>query len=65
MTNISVCKDCPDRRIGCHAVCERYTEESERNRKKREENQKQKDAYSAQLGRKISSVLRMQRRRHH
>ena len=62
---ITVCFKCTDRHIGCHATCERYIEESELNRKKREENQKQKDAYSAQLGRKISSVLRMQRRRHH
>lgn len=65
MSSISVCKDCPDRQIGCHATCDRYIEESEQNRKKREENQKQKDAHSAQLDRKISSVLRMQRRRHH
>ena len=65
MTNISVCKDCPDRQIGCHAVCERYIEESEQNRKKRVENQKQKRSYSAQLDRKIEGVIRMQKRRHH
>ena len=38
---------------------------SEQRKKKREEIQKQKDAYSAQLDRKIDGMLRMQRRRHH
>lgn len=65
MSSISVCKDCPDRRVGCHSICQRYIEQSEQHKKKREEIQKQKDAYSAQLDRKIDGMLRMQRRRHH
>lgn len=24
MHRVTVCKDCPDREIGCHASCERY-----------------------------------------
>lgn len=24
---ITCCKDCPDRHIGCHAVCERYLDQ--------------------------------------
>ena len=23
---IDTCRDCPDRRVGCHGVCERYRE---------------------------------------
>lgn len=65
MSQIYVCKDCPDRQIGCHATCQRYIEQSERHRKDLEEIRKQKDAYSAQLDRKIDGVLRMQKRRHH
>lgn len=27
MHRVTVCKDCPDREIGCHANCERYAED--------------------------------------
>lgn len=26
---IAPCKDCPDRKVGCHAVCEKYIAYSE------------------------------------
>ena len=65
MSSISVCKDCPDRRVGCHSICEKYIAEDKRNQKEREEARKQKEIYSAQLDRKIDGMMRMQKRRHH
>lgn len=40
------CKDCPDRHIGCHSTCDRYTEFCR-------ENQEQKDAIRAIRAEKI------------
>lgn len=62
---ITVCFKCTDRHIGCHATCERYIEQDERHQKELHEIRIQKEAYSAQLDRKIDGVVRMQRRRHH
>lgn len=65
MSSISVCKDCPDRRVGCHSICEKYIAEADHNRKEREESRRKKEMYSAQLERKIDGMMRMQKRRHH
>ena len=34
---IRSCKDCTDRRLGCHAVCEKYISETEELAKKKKE----------------------------
>lgn len=65
MSSISVCKDCPDRQIGCHAICQKYIEQSEQNRKEREEIRKQRDMDNAQKDRAIEGHIRMRRRRKH
>lgn len=65
MSQIYVCKDCPDRQIGCHATCRKYIEQSEQLKKEAEEIRRQKDEYNAQLDRKIDGVVRMIKRRHH
>lgn len=31
------CKDCKDRKLGCHSTCEKYKKFDEENRKRREE----------------------------
>jgi hypothetical protein len=36
MAQIRVCYKCKDREIGCHAVCEKYILESEKNEKIKE-----------------------------
>lgn len=36
MSSISVCKDCADRRIGCHGVCKDYCDEVAKANKKKE-----------------------------
>ena len=33
---ITVCKECPERTVGCHSTCERYKAEVEENRKENE-----------------------------
>ena len=33
---ISVCYKCPDRKLGCHAICEKYIAECEKSNKIRE-----------------------------
>lgn len=65
MSSISVCKDCPDRQIGCHSTCERYKEQSEQRRKEQEEIRRQRDIDNAQTKRMIESHIRMKRRRKH
>ena len=32
----SVCRDCAERRIGCHSACEKYANECSENRKRNE-----------------------------
>ena len=65
MSAISVCKDCQDRQIGCHATCERYIQQTQQRQKERDEVRKQKDAYNAQMDRAIEGAIRMRKRRKH
>ena len=62
---ITVCFKCTDRHIGCHATCERYITQAEQHQQESAEMRRQREAYSAQLDRKIDGVVRMQKRRHH
>ena len=32
----SPCKECPDRKTGCHSTCEKYIEYDNRNKERRE-----------------------------
>lgn len=34
MMNIKCCKDCKDRKVGCHGQCEKYITEKEENERK-------------------------------
>lgn len=36
------CKDCPDRKLGCHSICEKYIKYAEENKKAREMEAQQK-----------------------
>lgn len=36
MKQITVCKDCKDRVLGCHSTCERYIKDKERYLKEKE-----------------------------
>ena len=42
---ITVCKSCQDRRIGCHATCERYIKQSEEQDKLQAKINAEKDLY--------------------
>ena len=44
---ISVCKDCGDRRIGCHGVCKDYCEEVSKASKVKEAKRKEADLRNA------------------
>lgn len=44
---ISVCKDCGDRRIGCHGVCKDYCEEVAKASKVKEAKRKEADLRNA------------------
>ncbi|MBO5969291.1 MAG: hypothetical protein J6S14_12425 [Clostridia bacterium] len=46
----SPCKDCPDRKLGCHSICEKYIEYTkfrEELRRKRQEAYRQDHDYYA------------------
>lgn len=36
MSNITCCKDCKTRAIGCHATCESYIKEKEANKREKD-----------------------------
>lgn len=65
MSSISVCKDCPDRKIGCHATCQKYIEQSEQNRKEKLCIWEARKIDEAQRDRAIEGHIRMQKRRKH
>lgn len=65
MSQIYVCKDCQDRRIGCHATCQKYIEQSRQRQERKEAIRKQKDLDAAQKDRAIEGAVRMKKRRHH
>lgn len=44
---ISVCKNCGDRRIGCHGVCKDYCEEKAKANKEKEAKRKDADLRNA------------------
>ena len=43
MTGVTVCKDCSDRKVGCHGTCERYLKAVKQNNYEREMNRREMD----------------------
>lgn len=56
------CKECVDRKVGCHSVCGKYKAFTETQRKKNECIRKQKEALSEYLDMKQEGVKRAKRR---
>ena len=65
MSNVSVCMDCHDRRVGCHSICQRYIEQSEQRRKEKLRIWEARKIDEAQRDRAIEGHIRMQKRRKH
>lgn len=63
-----VCKDCPDRVVGCHSTCERYIEaKTEHNEiaaiiRKKQNEELDTDIYVADAVRAIKNSRRLRRR---
>jgi len=59
------CKDCvpPERHIGCHSTCSRYTEVAERNKRIRETIQKEHRAHEEITSFLVEQTIRMRRKR--
>lgn len=62
---VTCCKDCPERRIRCHAACDRYTQEAARNAAQRQarwaQNQARADAERIEIDRAIKARRRGRR----
>ena len=58
----SVCYQCPDRKVGCHAWCERYIEESKKRSEMREKMRQEKELQSAAATLKYEAKKKMYRR---
>lgn len=57
---IFACKDCPERKVGCHASCPKYREDKERREAERKEIKKdwQIDCYEASMRHKRIKINR-------
>ena len=59
---VTCCKDCSERRVGCHAACDRYTQEAARNVAQRQarwaQNQARADAERIEIDRAIKARRR-------
>ena len=58
----SVCYQCPDRKVGCHAWCERYIEESKKRSEMCEKMRQEKELQFAGAARKYGAKTKMYRR---
>lgn len=65
MRRTSVCKDCEDRKVGCHSTCRKYIEQSEQYKKENAEIYKQRSIDGLQKKRAVESAIRMKKRRKH
>ena len=43
MTTTFACKDCPDRKVGCHGQCEKYKKQCEELQRKKEKTKHDRD----------------------
>ena len=57
-----VCYQCPDRKVGCHAWCERYIEESKKRSEMREKMRQEKELQFADATRRYKAKTKMYRR---
>ena len=58
----SVCYQCPDRKVGCHAWCERYIAESKKRSEMREKMRQEKELQFADATRRYEAKKKMYRR---
>ena len=61
MEPITVCKDCPDRQIGCHGTCERYIRQRQKAEKEKELIRKNRNKEEQLRQRSIEGIQRMRR----
>ena len=61
MESITVCKDCQDRQIGCHGICERYIRQRQKAEKEKELIRKNRKKEEQLRQRSIEGIKRMRR----
>ena len=49
----SPCKDCPDRKLGCHSICEKYIEYTKQNEEIRLKKARENNNYNDLLNMRI------------
>ena len=59
---ISVCKDCTDRKVGCHSTCERYIQDKARHDQLRKEIRISKELACYEKDRRLTDRARQIRK---
>ena len=59
--NKAPCKDCPDRKVGCHSTCEKYLEFRKERDELNETIQKQRDKEYAEFTRYMQALKEKQK----
>lgn len=50
------CKDCPDRKLGCHSVCEKYIEFTKKNEEIRLKKARENNSYNEIMNMRINRM---------